>query len=111
MTQTDYLAPAQVDGSGTLIGHTHIVVQPMFALCQDEFRMLIRFNSNSADSTDIRDSSKFVFFKGVNDAGNNGVVSVEVTPGLPAGTYTIGSLNAAANHQPPLPAIAQRGMG
>jgi hypothetical protein len=68
--------------------------------------------SDALASTTIRDSTKFVFFKGVNDAGDGqGTVQVAVTGGLPAGFYTIGSLGSAANHQPPLPSIAQRGVG
>ena len=51
----------------------------------------------------------FVFFKGLNDPAANGVLSTVVGGGLPAGTYRLASINAAANHQPALVAIAQHG--
>ena len=60
-------------------------------------------------STFHDDPSQFVFFKGLNDRAQDGVLSTEVTDGLPAGTYRMASINSAANHQPVLVAIAQHG--
>lgn len=49
-------------------------------------------------------------FQGINDAGNgNGLLSVAVTAGLPAGFYRVCTMNSASNHQPVLMPIAQRG--
>lgn len=39
----------------------------------------------------------------------NGVLTADVTAGLPAGTYRLASINTAANHQPALVAVAQHG--
>ena len=63
----------------------------------------------SLDSTDTLDPKVFAFFKGLNDAGNNGVLSTDVAKGLPAGVYRISSIIAAANHQEALGPVAQRG--
>lgn len=52
----------------------------------------------------------FVAFQGINDRGNgNGLLSVTVTAGLPAGFYRVCTMNSASNHQPVLMPIAQRG--
>ena len=50
-----------------------------------------------------------MFFKGLNLPDVNGILTADVTAGLPAGEYRISSINSAANHQPALPAVAQRG--
>jgi hypothetical protein len=88
-----YAAPAQVDGSGTLIGHSHVVVEKI----------------SSLQSTDVNDPNIFAFFKGLNAAANGGILTADVAGGLPAGTYRLCSINAAANHQPALAAVAQHG--
>lgn len=88
-----YSAPQQVDDSGNIIGHTHIVIEQLDSLTQ----------------TTATDPTKFAFFKGVDAAAVNGEVSVEVTGGLPAGAYRMASINSAANHQPVLVAVAQHG--
>jgi len=49
------------------------------------------------------------FFKGVNGAAVNGVVSEQVANGLPAGVYRLCSINTDANHAPCLVAVAQHG--
>ncbi|CCA66625.1 hypothetical protein PIIN_00308 [Serendipita indica DSM 11827] len=46
-----YAAPQQVDGNGILIGHSHIVIEPLPSL----------------DSTEPLDPLAFKFFKGLND--------------------------------------------
>lgn len=63
----------------------------------------------SLDSTQPLDPTVFAFFKGLNDAANNGVLSATVTKGLPPGVYRISSVNAAANHQEVVGPVAQRG--
>ncbi|KAI0310995.1 hypothetical protein OF83DRAFT_1166480 [Amylostereum chailletii] len=89
-----YSAPQQTDGSGTIIGHSHVVIEALDSLSQ----------------TTPTDPNKFAFFKGVNTAADGqGNVNVDVTDGLPAGVYRLASINAAANHQPVLVAVAQHG--
>jgi len=88
-----FSAPAQVDSNGVLIGHSHVVVEQLQAL----------------DQTTPTDPTKFVFFKGLNAAAANGVLTADVTAGLPAGVYRLASINTAANHQPALVAVAQHG--
>lgn len=89
---TYFAAPQQLVG-GIIKGHSHITVQQM----------------QSLDSTQPLDPKVFAFFKGVNDPGTNGVLSVSVTNGLPAGVYRISSIGAAANHQEAMGPVAQRG--
>ncbi|KAI0850009.1 hypothetical protein F5Y00DRAFT_261111 [Daldinia vernicosa] len=92
---TYYSAPQDLDGQGQIIGHTHVTVQDM---------------GNSLNPTKPLDATKFVFFKGINDAGNgNGLLSATVTGGLPAGNYRVCTMFSAANHQPVLMPVAQRG--
>jgi hypothetical protein len=55
------------------------------------------------------DPNTFAFFKGLNDAAVGGILSAEVTGGLAAGAYRVGSINTAANHQPCLGPKAQHG--
>ncbi|KAI0324912.1 hypothetical protein GY45DRAFT_314956 [Cubamyces sp. BRFM 1775] len=88
-----FAAPQVVNSAGDIQGHSHVVIDPI----------------PSIDSTTPTDPSGFVFFKGLNDVAQNGVLSVEVAGGLPAGTYRLASINTAANHQPALVAVAQHG--
>lgn len=89
-----YSAPQQLDATGQIIGHSHVVIEQITGL-------------NQAVATD---PTKFAFFKGVNTpADANGVLSVPVTAGLGPGVYRLASINAAANHQPVLAPIAQHG--
>ena len=88
-----YSAPQQVNAQGQIIGHTHVVIEKLTSL----------------DQTTPTDPNVFAFFKGINGAAQNGIVTADVTAGLPAGTYKISSINAAANHQPVLVAVAQHG--
>ena len=76
----------------SLKGHSHIVIEHIPSL----------------DSTTPTDPGTFAWFKGLNGAAVNGVLSAEVA-GLPAGAYRIASINTAANHQPALVAVAQHG--
>jgi len=88
-----YAAPQQVNAQGDIVGHTHFTVQSI----------------GSFTSTTPQDSSVFAFFKGVNSAAVNGVVSETVANGLPAGVYRLCSINTDANHAPCLVAVAQHG--
>ncbi|KAL5525192.1 hypothetical protein ACEPAF_9061 [Sanghuangporus sanghuang] len=88
-----YSAPQQVNAQGNIIGHSHVVIEQL----------------DSLDQTTVTDPTKFAFFKGINGAAVNGVVTADVTDGLPAGVYRMASINAAANHQPVLVAVAQHG--
>ncbi|EJF65144.1 hypothetical protein DICSQDRAFT_98725 [Dichomitus squalens LYAD-421 SS1] len=89
-----FAAPQQINAQGNIKGHSHVVVEAIPAL----------------DSTTPTDPTAFAFFKGLNNpADGNGILSVEVPGGLPAGTYRIASINTAANHQPALVAVAQHG--
>jgi hypothetical protein len=88
-----YSAPQQVNAQGDIIGHTHYTVQAI----------------PSFTSTQPLDPNTFAFFKGVNSAAVNGVVTEPVTGGLPAGFYRCCSINTDANHAPVLVAVAQHG--
>ncbi|KAK7029678.1 hypothetical protein VNI00_014376 [Paramarasmius palmivorus] len=89
-----FAAPQQLDGQGQIVGHTHVVVELL--------------DQGLAQSTPT-DPKKFAFFKGVNGKAQNGIVTADVTNGLPAGTYRLCSINAAANHQPVIVPVAQHG--
>jgi hypothetical protein len=88
-----YSAPQTVNGNGDIIGHTHFTVSSV----------------GSFTSTQPEDPNTFAFFKGVNSAAINGVVSEPVAAGLPAGIYRLCSINTDANHTPALVAVAQHG--
>jgi len=88
-----FSAPQQLSDQGTIIGHSHVVVELLDAL----------------DQTTPTDPKKFAFFKGLNAAAVNGVLTADVTSGVPAGAYRLCSINAAANHQPAIVPIAQHG--
>ncbi|KAL3419680.1 hypothetical protein PVAG01_08178 [Phlyctema vagabunda] len=91
---TYYAAPQALSG-GKVVGHTHVTVQDM---------------GNSMNPTQALDPTKFAFFKGINDAGDgNGLLSAEVTGGLPAGNYRVCTMASSSNHQPVLMPVAQRG--
>ena len=82
-----------MNSAGDSVGHTHVVVEKLSAL----------------DQTTPTDPNTFAFFKGIDGAQVNGVVSADVTAGLPAGFYRLASINTAANHQPAVVAVAQHG--
>ncbi|KAI0090005.1 hypothetical protein BDY19DRAFT_96599 [Irpex rosettiformis] len=89
-----YTAPQQIDAATkNIIGHQHVVIQQMTAL----------------DQTTPLDPTKFSFFKGINAPAQNGVLTADVTDGLPAGVYRMTTIVAAANHQPCLVSVAQHG--
>lgn len=92
---TYYSAPQNLAGNGQIIGHTHVTVQDL---------------GNSLEPSQPPDPVQFAFFKGINDAGNgNGLLSADVTGGLPAGNYRVCSMTSSSNHQPVLMPVAQRG--
>ncbi|EJD04245.1 uncharacterized protein FOMMEDRAFT_146247 [Fomitiporia mediterranea MF3/22] len=88
-----FSAPQNINDQGNIIGHSHVVIEKI----------------NGLSDTSVTDPTKFTFFKGLNEKAQNGVLSVDVTDGLPAGTYRMASINSAANHQPVLVAVAQHG--
>jgi hypothetical protein len=90
-----YYAAPQALKNGQVVGHTHVTVQDM---------------GSSQNPTTPMDPTQFAFFKGINDAGNGkGLLTANVTGGLPAGNYRVCTLTSAANHQPVLMPVAQRG--
>lgn len=94
-TSTYYAAPQRLNGQGKIIGHTHVTVQDM---------------GGSLNPGRPLPSDQFVFFKGINDAGDGrGNVKATVTNGLPAGNYRVCTIAGASNHQPVLMPVAQRG--
>jgi len=88
-----FAAPQQLNSGGQIIGHSHVVVESLSAL----------------DQTTPTNPKVFAFFKGLNAAAVNGLLTADVTAGLPAGFYKVSSINTAANHQPVLVPIAQHG--
>ena len=88
-----YLLNLSVNSAGDIVGHTHVVIEQLTSL----------------DQTTPTDPNTFAFFKGIDGAQVNGVVSADVTAGLPAGFYRLASINTAANHQPVLGPVAQHG--
>ncbi|TVY88679.1 hypothetical protein LAWI1_G006922, partial [Lachnellula willkommii] len=91
---TYYAAPQALQG-GQVVGHTHVTVQDM---------------GKSLNPTTALDATQFAFFKGINDAGNGkGLLTAAVTGGLPAGNYRVCTMASAANHQPVIMPVAQRG--
>jgi len=91
--QNYFAAPQQLNKQGQIIGHSHVVVEALSSLGQ----------------TTPSDPTKFAFFKGLNAAAVGGILTADVTAGLPAGFYKLSSINTAANHQPCLVPVAQHG--
>jgi len=88
-----FSAPQQLSGNGQIKGHSHVVIEKLDSLTQ----------------TDPSDPNQFAFFKGLNDKEQGGILTANVTDGLPEGVYKISSINTAANHQPVLVPVAQHG--
>ncbi|KAJ7478424.1 hypothetical protein FB451DRAFT_1241983, partial [Mycena latifolia] len=92
--QANYFsAPQQLNAQGTIIGHTHVVIEALPSLA----------------STTATDPNAFFFFKGINSPLTNGSVSTPVEGGVPPGAYRLCSQNAAMNHQPVVVPVAQHG--
>jgi transcription initiation factor TFIID subunit 15 len=91
-TVTYYTAP-QALKNGNIVGHVHVTIQTLGA--------------NLAPAV-APDATKFVFFKGIDDAGDGkGGLAALVKGGLPAGNYRVCTMSAAANHQPVAMPVAQ----
>lgn len=88
-----FAAPQQLNAQGQIQGHSHVVIEKLDSLTQ----------------TSPLNSKNYAFFKGLNDAAANGVLTASVDGGLAAGVYRLASINTAANHQPALVPIAQHG--
>ncbi|GAA5840066.1 hypothetical protein JCM3766R1_000664 [Sporobolomyces carnicolor] len=88
-----FSAPQNTDDGGTIIGHSHVVIEEI----------------GSLTSTDVTNPQQFAFFKGLNAPAANGILSTNVPGGLPTGVYKMSSINTAANHQPALVGVAQHG--
>lgn len=88
-----YAAPCQVDPTGTVVGHSHVVVEKLDSLTQ----------------ATVTNPLNFAFFKGLNLAAVNGVLTADVTGGVAPGAYRLASINTCANHQPVLASVAQHG--
>jgi len=88
-----FSAPQQLNKQGVITGHSHVVVEQI----------------GSLKSTTLNNPNKFAFFKGLNGQAANGLLTADVTGGLPAGVYRLSSINSAANHQPVLVPVAQHG--
>ena len=82
--ETFMSAPVEVNSSGDVIGHSHIVIEKLSGFGQ----------------TTPTDPKSFTFFKALNDPAVNGVLSTVVTNGLPAGYYRIAAFHSGGNHQP-----------
>ncbi|KAK4099955.1 hypothetical protein N658DRAFT_525172 [Parathielavia hyrcaniae] len=91
---TYYGAPQQL-ARGMVVGHVHVTVQN---------------TGPDLNPSEPLDPTQFAFFKGINDAGaGRGRLSTTVTGGLPAGNYRLCTITSAANHQPVIMPVAQRG--
>lgn len=88
-----FAAPQDVNGQGTIIGHTHITIDKL----------------NAIDDTTPTNPKNFAFFKGVNNAAVNGQVSVDLAAGLAEGFYRMCSINTNSNHAPVIVPVAQHG--
>lgn len=87
-----YSFSQQLDKKGFIMGHIHVTIQKII------------------DPKQPMDPKQKVFFKGLNDASSNhGVLSAEVTDGLPRGKYRLCTLSSSFAHQPVIMPVAQRG--
>jgi len=86
-------APQQLDDSGFIKGHPHFTIEALESLNQ----------------TTPNDPTKYAFYAPVSKAAVDGVVSANVTGGLPAGFYKLSSLVASMNHQPVVLPIPNHG--
>ncbi|KAJ7456468.1 hypothetical protein FB451DRAFT_1143079 [Mycena latifolia] len=91
--KTYFAAPQTLDAQGLIIGHAHIVMETL----------------QSLDQITPLDPTKFFFFKGIDAAAVNGVLTVDVAKGVPAGAYRMCTINSSSNHQPVIVPVAQHG--
>ncbi|KAJ6537408.1 hypothetical protein DFH09DRAFT_1042496 [Mycena vulgaris] len=92
-TQTYLTAPQMLDANGLIMGHTKVVIDSL----------------DSLDQTAATDPTAFVVFKSIADAAVNGILSTQISVGVPPGFYRACSINSAANHQPVVVPIERRG--
>ena len=90
---TYFSAPQQLNAAGQIIGHNHITCQTIPSLTD----------------TSIPNPQEFAFFKGLNAAAVNGVLTAVVTGGLAPGAYKCCSITTSANHVPVACPVAQHG--
>ncbi|KAJ7265662.1 hypothetical protein C8J57DRAFT_1069137, partial [Mycena rebaudengoi] len=91
--KTYFAAPQTLNAQGVIIGHSHITIEKLSAI----------------DATEPLDPKKPFFFKGINTAAVNGVLSVLVTKGVEPGPHRMCTINSSANHQPVIVPVAQHG--
>ncbi|RDW56820.1 hypothetical protein BP5796_12887 [Coleophoma crateriformis] len=92
---TYYAAPQDLSSDGLIIGHAHFAIQDL---------------GKTLTPTAPPDPTDFVFFAAVpGTADGKGLFATNVTGGLPAGNYRVCSMASAANHQPVVMPVAQRG--
>ncbi|KAF9786074.1 hypothetical protein BJ322DRAFT_765437 [Thelephora terrestris] len=86
-------APVVVNANGDVMGHSHVVAE-----------LLTGFGQTTPTNPKL-----FAFFKRLELPAVNGVLSTNVTGGLPAGHYRLAVIHSGANHQPIAAPVAQRG--
>ncbi|KAF5351592.1 hypothetical protein D9758_007264 [Tetrapyrgos nigripes] len=94
MTNPDktYLsAPQQINTSGQVLGHVHLVIDEISSLTQDV-------------PTNPR---QFAFYAELGEQAQDGLLEKNVT--LPDGVYRLSATSVAANHQPVLATVLQHG--
>ena len=88
-----YSSPQVLNDVGNIKGHSHIVIQKI----------------NNINTVPL--ATSFIFFKGLNEPGIDGELSVDVPGNLfnTLGTYRICTLTSSQSHAPVLMPIARRG--
>lgn len=93
-SETNYFAaPQTTNDNGILRGHSHVVIEKLPDYLSDA----------------PLDPTQFTFFKAMNAAAVDGVLSVDVTGGIGPGIYRLSSITTSINHQPALIGVAQHG--
>ncbi|KAJ7098287.1 hypothetical protein C8R44DRAFT_888915 [Mycena epipterygia] len=93
-TTSYFAAPQQLNSDGLIIGRPR----------SRKWNPLLRSTRQPQ-----RTRKKFIAFQGIDAPAVNGIVTVTLTKGLPAGFYRLCSINTAANHQPVIVPVAQHG--
>ncbi|KAJ8453679.1 hypothetical protein ONZ45_g19613 [Pleurotus djamor] len=87
-------APQQVNSQGLVLGYAKVVIEAL-----DGF-----------NQTNATDPTKFAFFQHMNGLlREEGMLTTDVTGGLPDGYYRLSSMLSASNSQPVLSTISQHG--
>ena len=82
---TTYMAaPVEVNAGGDVFGHSHIVIDRLTGF----------------DQTTPTDPRFPYLFSPLNNPAVDGVLSIDIAGGLPAGYYRIATFHTGANHQP-----------